>query len=69
MAVNYYRMMLSLALQVLGMILVVGVGESFVRSYYDALSKDVSLHQQAVLLVVSIIALVLALIFIFGRQK
>lgn len=58
MAINYYRMVLSLGLQVLAMVLLVGIGESFLRGYYDALEKNVSLHEQAVLLVVSIVLLV-----------
>ena len=58
MAINYYRMVLSLGLQVLAMVLLVGIGESFLRGYYSALEKNVSLHEQAVLLVVSIVLLV-----------
>ena len=58
MAINYYRMVLSLGLEVLAMVLLVGIGESFLRGYYGALEKNVSLHEQAVLLVVSIVLLV-----------
>jgi type IV secretion system protein VirB6/type IV secretion system protein TrbL len=57
MAINYYRMVLSLGLQIMAMVLLVGIGESFLRGYYDALDRNVSLHQQAVLLVVSIVLL------------
>lgn len=58
MAINNYRMVLSLGLQVLAMVLLVGVGEGFLRGYYNALEQDVSLHEQAVLLVGSIVLLV-----------
>lgn len=54
-AFNYYRKVLSLALHVLGLILVVGVGAGFLRGYYDALEQDMSVHELAVLLVVSIV--------------
>jgi P-type conjugative transfer protein TrbL len=57
MAMNYYRLVLSLALQVLAMVLLVGIGETFLRSYYSVLGKDVKLQEQAVLLVVSIVLL------------
>lgn len=58
MAINYYRMVLSLGLQVLAMVLLVGMGESFLRSYFNMLKQDVSLHELAVLLVVSLVLLV-----------
>lgn len=58
MAINYYRMVLSLGLQVLAMILLVGMGESFLRSYFNTLKQDVSLHELGVLLVVSLVLLV-----------
>lgn len=58
MAVNYYRMVLSLGLQVLAMILLVGMGESFLRNYFNTLEQSVSLHELAVLLVVSLVLLV-----------
>jgi type IV secretion system protein VirB6/type IV secretion system protein TrbL len=57
MAINYYRMVLSLGLQVLAMILLVGMGESFLRNYFNTLKQDVSLHELAVLLVVSLVLL------------
>jgi type IV secretion system protein TrbL len=58
MAINYYRMVLSLGLQVLAMILLVGMGESFLRNYFNTLEQSVSLHELAVLLVVSLVLLV-----------
>jgi hypothetical protein len=40
------------------MILLVGMGESFLRNYFNTLKQDVSLHELAVLLVVSLVLLV-----------
>jgi type IV secretion system protein TrbL len=57
MALNYYRTVLSLALQALSLILLTGVGQGLIRSYYDRLDADVSLHEQTVVLVVGLILL------------
>ncbi len=57
MAINYYRTVLSLGAQLAGMILVVGIGFSFINLYYVNMSSQVSVKEMAVLMVAAIILL------------
>jgi type IV secretion system protein TrbL len=45
MAINYYRMMLSLGLQVFAMILLVGVGDEMLRDYFGRLEQTVNARE------------------------
>jgi P-type conjugative transfer protein TrbL len=57
MAINYYRTVLSLGAQLAGMVLVVGIGFSFINLYYVNMSRIVSIQELAVLMVAAIILL------------
>lgn len=57
MAINYYRTVLSLGAQLAGMVLVVGIGSSFINLYYVNMSSQVSIKEMAVLMVAAIVLL------------
>ncbi|MGE0471305.1 MAG: P-type conjugative transfer protein TrbL, partial [Nitrospira sp.] len=57
MAINYYRTVLSMGAQMAGMVLVVGIGFSFINLYYVNMSSQVSVKEMAVLMVAAIILL------------
>ena len=57
MAINYYRTVLSLGAQLAGMVLVVGIGFSFINLYYVNMSSQVSVKEMAVLMVAAIVLL------------
>ncbi|MDD9936785.1 MAG: P-type conjugative transfer protein TrbL, partial [Myxococcales bacterium] len=67
MAINYYKTVASLGLQAFAMALLVGVGQTLMEGFADSLASnavqglegDTSLHEQAVLLVVSTMLLAL----------
>jgi type IV secretion system protein TrbL len=59
MAIGYFKSVLSLALQLMTMVLLVGIGKSFVDQYYTAMSAGISLKELGVMLVVAVILLAL----------
>lgn len=58
-AINYYKNVLGIALQAFAMILIIGIGKSFVDQYYAAMSENIMLKEMFVMLVVAVILLVL----------
>ncbi len=58
-AIQYYKTVLGIALQAFAMILIIGIGKSFVDQYYAAMSKDILLKEMFVMLVVAVLLLVL----------
>ncbi|WP_367607881.1 P-type conjugative transfer protein TrbL [Legionella sp. W05-934-2] len=58
-AINYYKTVLGIALQAFTMILIIGIGKSFIDQYYAAMAKDILLKEMFVMLVVAVILLVL----------
>lgn len=58
-AINYYRTVLGIALQAFAMILIIGIGKSFVDQYYAAMSENMMLKEMFVMLVVAVLLLVL----------
>lgn len=54
-AIQYYKTVLSIALQTFTMILIVGIGHSFVDQFYSAIGNEMALKELLVMLVVSII--------------
>jgi type IV secretion system protein TrbL len=58
-AINYYKTVLGIAMQTFTMILIVGIGKSFIDQYYAAMGGDMAIKELFVMLVVSIILLVL----------
>lgn len=59
MAINYYKTVLGIAAQLFTMILLIGIGKSFVDQYYAAMSQGLLIKEMAVMLLVSIILLAL----------
>lgn len=59
MAIAYFKTVLNVGLQLLTMVLLVGIGKSFITQYYSNMSGDMNLKELAVMLVVSIALLVL----------
>lgn len=58
-AIQYYKTLLGIALQAFAMILIIGIGKSFVDQYYAAMAKDILLKEMFIMLVVAILLLVL----------
>lgn len=58
-AIQYYKQVLGVAVQTFAMILIVGIGRSFIDQYYAALGNDMALKELFVMLVVAIILLAL----------
>lgn len=56
-AINYYKNVLGIGVQAMAMILLVGIGKSFIDQFYAAISTDLSIKDLAIMLVVSIILL------------
>lgn len=56
-AINYYKMVLGLAAELMAMVLLVGIGKTFLDDYYARMSVGISLKEMAVMLVVVIILL------------
>lgn len=57
MAIGYFKSILNIALQMLTMVLLVGIGKSFVDEYYYAMTDGVSFKELAVMVVVAVILL------------
>jgi type IV secretion system protein VirB6/type IV secretion system protein TrbL len=57
LAINYYKTVLSVAAQLLTMVLLVGIGKTFVDQYYAAMDAGLNLKELAVMLVVSVVLL------------
>lgn len=60
MAIGYYKTILGVGMQLLGMVLVVGIGASFINDYYARMSAGQTLKELGVMLFVSVIMLVLS---------
>lgn len=58
-AINYYKTVLGIALQAFAMILIIGIGKSFVDQYYAAMNANIILKEMFVMLVVAVLLLVL----------
>jgi type IV secretion system protein TrbL len=53
MAIGYYKSILNIGLQLMAMILIIGVGNSFIDEYYKAMSKGIELKEMGVMAVVA----------------
>ncbi|GGE90329.1 P-type conjugative transfer protein TrbL [Massilia psychrophila] len=53
MAIGYYKSILNIALQLMVMVLIIGVGRSFIDEYYAAMSAGISLKEMGVMVVVA----------------
>jgi type IV secretion system protein TrbL len=57
MAINYYKTVLGVAAQLLAMVLLVGIGKTFLDDYYSRMSAGISLKEMGVMLIVCVILL------------
>jgi P-type conjugative transfer protein TrbL len=58
-AINYYKTVLGVAVSLFAMVLLVGIGKTFLDDYYRQMSMGLNLKEMGVMMVVSIILLVL----------
>lgn len=59
MAINYYKTVLGVAAQLFAMVLLVGIGKTFLDDYYSRMSEGINFKELAVMLVVGIVLLAL----------
>ena len=59
MAINYYKTVLGVAAQLMTMVLLVGIGRTFLNDYYTQMSAGINLKEMGVMMVVAIILLAL----------
>lgn len=59
MAIGYFKTVLNIAAQLFAMVLLVGIGKSFVDQYYTSMSAGISLKEMGVMLVVAVVMLAL----------
>jgi type IV secretion system protein TrbL len=59
MAIAYFKTVLNIGVQLLTMILLVGIGKTFVTTYYSSMSDSMNLKEMGVMLVVAIVLLAL----------
>lgn len=59
MAINYYKTVLGLAIQLFSMILLIGIGKDIIVDYVNAMSGEINMNELAVVLVVAITLLIL----------
>lgn len=61
MAINYFKSVLSVGVEIMAMILLVGIGNQFIQGVVDDLSAEIKYYELAVVLVSSLILLALTL--------
>ena len=59
MAINYYKTVLGIAAQLMVMVLIVGIGRTFLDDYYGRMSQGITIKEMGVMLIVAIVLLVL----------
>src|SRR5574337_835145 len=59
MAINYYKTVLGIAAQLFTMVLLVGIGKTFLDDYYSRMSAGVEFSEMGVMLIVSVVLLML----------
>ena len=59
MAIGYFRTVLNIAAQLFAMVLIVGIGKSFVDQYYASMSAGLSMKELGVMIAVAAIMLML----------
>lgn len=58
-ALNYYKTVLGIAMQLFTMVLLIGIGSSILNEYYSNMDEGVQFSEMAVVLIVAVILLVL----------
>lgn len=59
MAIGYYKTVLCIAAQLFTMVLIVGIGQTFLNDYYSQMNAGVRLSEMGVMLIVAVVLLVL----------
>ena len=59
MAISYYKSILNIALQLMTMVLIIGIGRSFVDQYYTSMNAGITLKELGVMTVVAAVLLFL----------
>ena len=59
MAIGYYKSILNIALQLMTMVLIIGIGRSFVDQYYTSMNAGITLKELGVMTVVAAVLLFL----------
>jgi len=59
MAINYYKTVLGVAAQLMAMVLLVGIGKTFLDDYYARMNAGINLKEMGVMLIVCMILLAL----------
>lgn len=59
MAIHYFKTVLQIAIQLFAMVLLVGIGKTFLDDYYTSMDAGINLKDLAVMMIVSLILLVL----------
>ena len=60
MAISYFKAVLGIAIQIMTMILLIGIGISLINEYYLAMEADINFSEMAVILIVTLIIFVLS---------
>jgi len=58
-AISYFKTVLNVAIQLMSMILLVGIGQQFINAYYAQIGANINLNDMAAMLVAAIVLLVL----------
>lgn len=59
MAISFYKTVLGIGIQLMTMVLLVGIGKTFMDDYYSRMAAGIELKETAVLMVASLVLLVL----------
>ncbi len=59
MAINYYKTVLGIAAQLLAMVLLIGIGKTFLDDYYANMTDSMPIKELGVILIVAVILLML----------
>lgn len=59
MAISFYKTVLAIGIQLMAMILLVGIGKTFMDDYYSRMATGIRLKETAVLMVAALVLLVL----------
>lgn len=57
MAINYYKTVLGVAVQLMAMVLLIGIGKTFLDDYYNQMNEEIGLDEMGVMLIVAVILL------------
>ena len=60
MAISYFKTVLGIAIQIMTMILLIGIGMSLINEYYGAMEADINFSEMAVVLIVTLVIFVLS---------